>query len=93
MPPIDTATLLATVLADLGGPLLSLAPPTAAPAADTMLSGERGTAFLGAAFFALLTIALTVWLHKKIRPDLLTPANAHHAFTDEPTQPGGAPSA
>lgn len=99
MPPIDASALLATLLADVGGPLLGLAsaaqatalagPPTvsAAPAAGKEL------ALAGAVFFAVLTVALTVWLHKKIRPERLTPANAHLAHSDRPTLPGGAPSA
>ncbi|MEU8081422.1 hypothetical protein AB0B31_38940 [Catellatospora citrea] len=99
MPPIDASALLATLLADVGGPLMGLAaaahtaplagslPASAAPAAGQEL------ALAGAAFFAVLTVALTVWLHKKIRPERLTPANAHLIHTDGPTQPGGAPSA
>ncbi|WP_144121106.1 hypothetical protein [Catellatospora sichuanensis] len=98
MPPIDASALLATVLADIGGPLLSLAaahptplatpaPVWAGPAAGKEL------ALAGAVFFALLTVALTVWLHRKIRPERLTPANAHLIHTDGPAQPGGAPSA
>ncbi|GAB4050328.1 hypothetical protein [Catellatospora paridis] len=99
MPPFDASALLATLLADVGGPLMGLAsaayatplagplPVWAAPAAGKEL------ALAGAAFFAVLTVALTVWLHKKIRPERLTPANAHLIHTDGPSQPGGAPSA
>ncbi|GAA1423685.1 hypothetical protein ACFQZ4_18010 [Catellatospora coxensis] len=102
MPPIDASILLATVLADVGGPLLSLAPAAeplprslAAPIVALAAGPADGKemALLGAAFFALLTIALTAWLHYKIRPERLTPANAHLAHQDRPTQPGGAPSA
>ena len=100
MPPIDASILLATVLADVGGPLLSLTPDPlprslAAPVV-TLAAGPadgKETALLGAIFFALLTIALTVWLHRKIRPERLTPANAHLVHQDRPSQPGGAPSA
>lgn len=101
MPPIDASILLNTVLADIGGPLLSLVPgaetprslaiPGAALAAGP--ADGKEPALLGAVFFALLTIALTVWLHRKIRPEPLTPANAHLVHQDRPTQPGGAPSA
>jgi hypothetical protein len=102
VPPIDAA-LLATVLADLAGQVAHLLPAaeplpghaatapahsiTAAPA------GSRTPALAGAAAFAVLTVALTVWLHRKIRPELLTPANARPNDTEPPPQPGGAPSA
>lgn len=107
MPPIDIASLL-TVLTDLGGPLMGLparavtAPDPEAAVPGTLLNdlvplaapaGERGPAWAAAVFFALLTLALTVWLHRRIKPELLTPANAHLAYTDEATQPGGTPSA
>lgn len=102
MPPIDASILLATVLADIGGPLLSLTPAVDPPARSlaapvvAVLAGPadgKEMALLGAVFFALLTVALTVWLHKKIRPERLTAANAHLVHQDRPTQPGGAPSA
>ncbi|MEU8007401.1 hypothetical protein AB0B66_40100 [Catellatospora sp. NPDC049111] len=102
MPPIDAPMLLATVLVDVGGPLLSLTPAADLPPRSlaaplvTLSAGPadgKEAALLGAVFFALLTVALTVWLHKKIRPERLTPANAHLAHQDRPTQPGGAPSA
>ncbi|WP_166383139.1 hypothetical protein [Catellatospora methionotrophica] len=101
MPPIDASTLLATVLTDVAGPLLSLtASPQHTPAAliglPTLVPadfGGKGLALAGAVFFAALTVALTVWLHKKIRPERLTPANAHVIHPEGTSQPGGAPSA
>ncbi|WP_155369937.1 hypothetical protein [Catellatospora vulcania] len=98
MPPIDASMLLATVLADIGGPLMSLAPAADPLPRPSMIlaspaAGDKELALLGAVFFALLTVALTVWLHKKIRPERLTPANAHLGHNERPAQPGGAPSA
>ncbi|GIF99196.1 hypothetical protein [Catellatospora citrea] len=98
MPPIDAPALLATLLADVGGPLMGLAGAHAAPLAGSLQvsaapAAGKELALAGAAFFAVLTVALTVWLHKKIKPERLTPANAHLIHTDGPTQPGGAPSA
>ncbi|MEV4411981.1 hypothetical protein [Catellatospora sp. NPDC049609] len=101
MPPIETATLLAAVLNDPARSWAGLPTPrlpvSGVPLGDLATlaapAGERGPAWAAAAFFALLTLALTVWLHRRIKPELLTPANAHLAYTDEATQPGGAPSA
>jgi hypothetical protein len=53
----------------------------------------RGLAWIGAAMFGALATVGTLWLQKRIRPELLTPANAHTLFGDAPGQPGGAPSA
>ncbi|GHJ45460.1 hypothetical protein Cs7R123_28020 [Catellatospora sp. TT07R-123] len=55
-------------------------------------AGGTGWAWLGAAVFGLLAAVGAIWLDRKIRPELLTPANAHLIYSDA-GQPGGAPSA
>jgi hypothetical protein len=47
-------------------------------------------AWAAAIVFGLLAAAGAVWLHRKVNPPLLTPAQA---AVENGTQPGGAPSA
>ncbi|HCT80217.1 MAG TPA: hypothetical protein DGG94_21080 [Micromonosporaceae bacterium] len=54
-------------------------------------STPRTYAWLAALFLGLLAVAGSVWLQKKITPELLTPSNAAAALGDDPGQPGGAP--
>ncbi|MDI1466395.1 hypothetical protein QEZ54_36010 [Catellatospora sp. KI3] len=69
------------------------APVACATDLDLVAAPGRGPgwAWLGSAFFGLLAAVGALWLNKKIRPELLTPANAHLIYSDG--QPGGAPSA
>ncbi|MBV1856739.1 hypothetical protein [Catellatospora tritici] len=69
------------------------APLACATDLDLVVEPTRrpGWAWLGSAFFGLLAAVGALWLNKKIRPELLTPANAHLIYSDG--QPGGAPSA
>lgn len=41
-------------------------------------------------FLGLAAVAGSVWLHRRVNPPLLTPANAHLAYAAQ--EPGGAPS-
>lgn len=53
----------------------------------------RGLAWVGAAMLGALATVGTLWLQKRIKPELLTPANAHTLVGEPAKQPGGAPSA
>lgn len=56
----------------------------------------RSYAWIAAIILGFLAVALSLWLQHAIRPEFLTPANAAMTYgngTDNPGQPGGAPSA
>jgi hypothetical protein len=47
---------------------------------------ERGLAWLASIALGLLAVAGSIWLHRKVTPELLTPANASHGHA-VPEQP------
>jgi len=49
-------------------------------------SRERSLAWLASLALGLLAVAGSIWLHRKVTPDLLTPANASHGHP-HPEQP------
>ncbi len=52
---------------------------TYATAPDTTTTPrERSLAWLASLLLGLLAVAGSIWLHRKVTPDLLTPANAAH---------------
>jgi hypothetical protein len=56
----------------------------------------RGYAWIASILLGFLAVALSLWLQRAIQPEFLTPANAAITYgnrTENPGQPGGAPSA
>lgn len=61
-------------------------------AVATVPDDSRRFAWLAAILLGLLATAGSIWLQKKVTPELLTPDNAAAAFGGTPGRPGGAPS-